>query len=45
MGLKKAIYPFRSAVVHGNEKKANKASTLKTDGGEEIGVVKLALAA
>jgi hypothetical protein len=40
---KTSIYPFRSAVVHGNEKKANKARELKTETGEAIPAVKFAI--
>jgi hypothetical protein len=41
--VKKAIYPFRSAVVHGNEKKASKTRQVKTGTGKAIAAVKLAI--
>jgi hypothetical protein len=41
--VKKTIYPYRSAVVHGNEKKASQTRAVRTDTGE-VGAVKLAMA-
>lgn len=41
--MKSSIYPFRSAVVHGDEKKASKKREVKTDAGGAIPAVKLAI--
>jgi hypothetical protein len=41
--VKSTIYPFRSAVVHGNEKKASKTREIKVATGEAIAAVKLAV--
>ena len=41
--VKKTIYPYRSAVVHGHEKKASQTRAMRTDRGE-VGAVKLAMA-
>jgi hypothetical protein len=41
--VKSSIYPFRSAVVHGDEKKASKKREVKTDAGGAIPAVKLAI--
>jgi hypothetical protein len=41
--VKQIIYPYRSAVVHGNEKKASRTRALRTETGE-VGAVKLAMA-
>jgi hypothetical protein len=40
--VKNAIYPFRSAVVHGSESKANKNREIKSESSDPIPVVKLA---
>lgn len=41
--MKGTIYPFRSAVVHGNEKKAIKKRAVKTETGEGKGAVRMAV--
>jgi hypothetical protein len=40
--VKSSIYPYRSAVVHGNESGANKKREIKTKTGDAIPAVKLA---
>jgi hypothetical protein len=40
--VKKAIYPYRSAVVHGDQKKARRTSAFRTETGE-VGAVRLAI--
>lgn len=40
--VKKAIYPFRSAVVHGNVEKASKTQEVETETGEAFAAVRLA---
>ena len=41
--VKKLIYPYRSAVVHGNEKRASQTRAMRTDKGE-VEAVRLAMA-
>jgi hypothetical protein len=40
--VKSAIYPYRSAVAHGDAKKASKSREIKTESGDAIPAVKLA---
>lgn len=41
--VKRTIYPYRSAVVHGNESRASKTREIRTEAGEAIPAVKLAI--